>query len=402
MPQPDALANRGAVSARLNQVSASGIRRFFELIATTDGVISLGVGEPDFVTPNHISQAAIRSIEDGKTAYTSNLGLSELREQISRHLHRLYGVEYDPETEIIVSTGVSEGLNLATLAILDAGDEVLSADPAYVAYMPTVVFAGGKFVTVPTNAENGFKLDACELEKRITPRSKALLLGYPANPTGAVMDRASLEAIADVARRHDLFVISDEIYDRLVYGVEQVCFSSLPGMKERTLLLGGFSKSYAMTGWRLGWVCAPSYLTDAMIKVHQYIMMSAPTASQYAAIEALRHGDEEARGMVSAYGRRRELVVKRLRDMALPLVEPRGAFYAFPNVLSTGLTDDEFAEKLLLEEKVAVVPGSAFGESGRGHVRICYAQEDDLLEEALHRMARFVERHRDTHNGTPK
>jgi aminotransferase len=393
MPFSDT-AHRGAVSSRLDLISASGIRRFFELIATTDGVISLGVGEPDFATPNHIRQAAIRSIEEGDTAYTSNLGLTELREAIARHLQRLYSVTYDPESEIIVTTGVSEALNLATQAILDNGDEVLSADPTYVAYAPNVVFAGGTLVTVPTTPENEFKLDAADLEARITPRTKAVLLGYPSNPTGAVMDRQSLTEIASVVERHNLFVISDEIYDRLVYGVEQVCFSSLAGMKERTLLLGGFSKTYAMTGWRLGWVCAPAFLTDAMMKVHQYVMMSAPTAAQHAALEALRNGDEEARGMQAEYARRRELVIRRLREMGLSLVEPKGAFYAFPSIVSTGLNDEDFAEKLLLEEKVAVVPGSAFGSGGRGHIRLCYAQKYELLEEALNRIARFVDRHR--------
>jgi aminotransferase len=390
----DHKARRGVLSSRLDAVSASGIRRFFELIATTDGVISLGVGEPDFVTPNHIRQAAIQSIEDGLTAYTSNYGLPELREGIARHLHRLYGVTYDPDTEIILTTGVSEALNLATQAILDEGDEVLSADPSYVAYMPTVVFAGGKFVPVPTSAANAFKLEAEDVERRITSRSKAILLGYPANPTGAVMDRASLEAIADVAERHDLFVISDEIYDRLVYDVEQVSFPSLPRMKERTVLLGGFSKAYAMTGWRLGWVCAPAFVTEAMMKVHQYVMMSAPTAAQYAALEALRSGEEDVQGMRAEYARRRELVIRACHGMGLDLVEPKGAFYAFPSIRSTGLGDDDFAERLLLEEKVAVVPGSAFGASGSGYVRICYAQTYDLLDEAMRRMSHFVGRHR--------
>jgi aminotransferase len=387
-------ARRGAVSSKLDLISASGIRRFFELIATTDGVISLGVGEPDFVTPNHISQAAIRSVEQGHTAYTSNSGLPELRELIAAHLERLYGVIYDPHTEIIVTTGVSEGLNLATQAILDEGDEVLSTDPAYVAYPPNVVFAGGKFVTVPTTAQDGFQLQAAALEKYVTPASKALLLGYPANPTGAVMERSTLEGVAKVVDRNDLFVISDEIYDRLVYGVEHVCVSSLPGMKERTVLLGGFSKSYAMTGWRLGWVCAPAVLTDAMMRVHQYVMMSAPTAAQYAAIEALRHGEEDVQGMLGEYARRRALVIKACWDMGLDLVEPRGAFYAFPSIRSTGLEDEEFAGRLLLEEKVAVIPGSAFGSGGAGHVRICYAQEYSQLEEALVRISRFVQRYR--------
>lgn len=390
----DHRARRGSISNRLNVVSASGIRRFFELIASTEGVISLGVGEPDFTTPNRIRQAAIKSIEEGLTAYTSNYGMQELREATAAHLERLYGVVYNPDTEIIMTTGVSEALNLATQAILDHGDEVISSDPGYVAYMPTVVFAGGEYIKVPTSAENGFKLDAADLEAAITPRTKAVLLGYPANPTGAVMDRAGLEAIARVVERHDLFVISDEIYDRLVYGVEHVCFSSIPGMKERTILLGGFSKTYAMTGWRLGWVCAPSHLIDAMMKVHQYIMMSAPTAAQYAAIEALTAGEEDAQGMIGEYARRRELVIQCCRQMGLELVEPQGAFYAFPCIKSSGLDDEQFAERLLLEEKVAVVPGSAFGEGGRGHIRICYAQNYDLLEEALERMAKFVARHR--------
>jgi aminotransferase len=387
-------ARRGAVSKRLDLISASGIRRFFELIATTDGVISLGVGEPDFVTPNSIRQAGIRSLEEGKTTYTSNYGLPELRQAVARHLERLYGVSYNPNTEIILTSGVSEGLNLATQSILDYGDEVLSADPAYVAYMPSVVFAGGVFVPVPTRAANAFRLEAGDLEARITPRTKAVLLGYPANPTGAVMDRASLEGIAEVIRRHDLFVIADEIYDRLVYDMEQISFPSLPGMWERTILLGGFSKTYAMTGWRLGYVCAPPQITEAMMKVHQYVMMSAPTAAQYAALEALENGEEDVRGMLSEYARRRKLVVKACAAMGLDLVEPRGAFYAFPSITSTSLSDEEFAERLLLEEKVAVVPGSAFGDAGRGFVRICYAQKYDLLEEALRRMASFVARHR--------
>jgi aminotransferase len=387
-------ARRGAVSSKLDLISASGIRRFFELIAATDGVISLGVGEPDFVTPNHISQAAVQSIDEGRTAYTSNSGLPELRELIAAHLERLYGVSYDPHTEIIVTTGVSEGLNLATQAIIDDGDEVLSSDPAYVAYPPNVVFAGGKFVTVPTRAADGFQLQAQELEKYITPASKAVLLGYPSNPTGAVLERTTLQGIADVVQRHDLFVISDEIYDRLVYGVEHVSVPSLPGMKERTILLGGFSKSYAMTGWRLGWVCAPAVLTDAMMRVHQYIMMSAPTAAQYAAMEALQHGEEDVQGMLGEYARRRALVIKACWDMGLDLVEPRGAFYAFPSIASTGLEDEEFAGRLLLEEKVAVIPGSAFGPGGNGHIRICYAQKYDQLEEALSRMSRFVQRYR--------
>jgi aminotransferase len=380
----------------LDLVSASGIRRFFELIDTTDGVISLGVGEPDFSTPNHISQAAIRSIEDGETAYTSNFGLFELRELIASQLERLYGVGYDPQNEIIVTTGVSEALNLATQCILDEGDEVISTDPSYVAYMPNVVFAGGKFVTVPVKAEDGFQLTADALESAITPSTKAVLLGYPANPTGAVMSRTSLEAVAEVVQRHDLFVVADEIYDRLVYGVEHVSFPSIKGMKDRTILLGGFSKAYAMTGWRLGYVCAPPMITDAMMRVHQYVMMSAPTAAQHAAVEALRSGEEDVQGMLGEYARRRALVISACRDMGLELSEPHGAFYAFPSIRSTGLDDEEFAGRLLLEEKVAVVPGQAFGPGGAGYVRICYAQKYPLLEEALHRMARFVHHYRNS------
>ncbi len=390
------ITRRGAVAQRLDLISSSGIRRFFELIATTDGVISLGVGEPDFDTPNQIRQAAIRSIEQGITAYTSNYGLPELRQMVSRQLERLYGVCYDPSSEIILTTGVSEALNLAAHAVIDPGDEVMSADPAYVAYMPAVVLAGGVFVPVPTSPESGFRLGVEAMEERLTPQTKAILLGYPANPTGAVMDRKGLENIARFAAENDLLVIADEIYDRLVYGAEQVCFASLPGMKARTLLLGGFSKTYAMTGFRLGYVCAPPALTEAMMKIHQYVMMSAPTAAQYAAIEALKNGEEDVQGMLAEYNRRRELVVRSCRDMGLDLVEPHGAFYAFPSVRSTGLPDEEFAEKLLIEEKVAVVPGSAFGEGGRGHVRICYAQKYDLLKEAMERMGRFVARYRAT------
>jgi aminotransferase len=388
----DVGARRGAVSKRLDQVSASGIRRFFELIASTEGVISLGVGEPDFVTPNHIRQAAVKSIEDGLTAYTSNYGLLELRQAVADQLYRLYGVSYDPETEIILTTGVSEGLNLATQAILDPGDEVLSADPGYVAYMPTVVLTTANYVPVPTSFEHGFRLDAADLEARITPNSKAVLLGYPANPTGAVMERGDLEAIAAVAERNDLFVISDEIYDRLVYGVEHTCFPSLPGMQDRTILLGGFSKTYAMTGWRLGYACGPARIIEAMMKIHQYVMMSAPTAAQYAALEALASGEEDFQGMHAEYARRRQLVIEACREMGLALSEPHGAFYAFPSIASSGLSDTEFAERLLTEEKVAVVPGSAFGPGGRGFIRICYAQKYDLLEEALRRMAAFLAR----------
>ena len=390
----DGVTHRGNISQHVQSIPSSGIRRFFDLLASMEGVISLGVGQPDFVTPNHIRQAAIKSIEDGETYYTSNYGLVELRNAISRHLQKLYGIHYDSGTEIIVTSGVSESLNVALEAILDPGDEVLSPDPGYVAYLPCVLLAGGRYIQVPTRAEEGFALRPEQIEDRISPRTKALLIGYPANPTGAVMSREVLEAVAQIVDKHDLFVISDEIYDRLVYDADHVCFATLPHMRDRTVLMGGFSKAYAMTGWRLAYTCARPELTEAMMKIHQYVMMSAPTPAQFAAIEALNSGEEDVRGMVSEYDRRRVMVLSKLREMELPCAEPKGAFYAFPNVGSSGMNDETFAERLLMEERVAVIPGSAFGEAGAGHVRICYAQRYDLLEEAMDRMHRFVSRHR--------
>ena len=388
------VTHKGAISQHVQTLPASGIRKFFDLLSNMDGVISLGVGEPDFVTPDSIRQAAIRSIDEGLTHYTSNYGLIELRQAIAHHNHRLYGVEYDPATEIIVTAGVSEAIQLAMLALIDPGDEVLCPDPAYVAYLPSVLLAGGAFVPVPTSAEHDFKVLGRDLEERVTSRTKAILIGYPSNPTGAVMERDDLLAVAEVAERHNLFVISDEIYDRLVYGMEHTCIASLPGMRDRTLLMGGFSKAYAMTGWRLAYTCARVDLTEAMMRVHQYVMMSAPTVSQYAALEALRNGEEDVRGMVAEYDRRRQMVMRELNDMGLTCFEPRGAFYCFPSVRVTGLSDEAFSEGLLTEEKVAVVPGSAFGQFGVGHVRICYAAPFDVLEEALRRIRRFVDRHR--------
>jgi len=390
----DGVTHRGNISQHVQAIPSSGIRRFFDLLASMEGVISLGVGQPDFVTPNHIRQAAIKSIEDGETYYTSNYGLIELRAAISRHLNRLYGIRYDAGTEIIATAGVSEALNIALQALIDPGDEVLSPDPGYVAYLPCVLLAGGVYTQVPTRADDGFTLRPEELEQRITPRTKALLIGYPANPTGAVMSREVMMAVAEIVEKHNLFVISDEIYDRLTYGTEHVCFATLPRMKDRTILLGGFSKAYAMTGWRLAYTCARSELTEAMMKVHQYVMMSAPTPAQFAAIEALNGGEEDVRGMVAEYDRRRQFVVRGLNDMGLTCAEPHGAFYAFPNIGNTGMNDETFAERLLMEERVAVIPGSAFGEAGAGHVRICYAQKYELLEDAIERMRRFVSRHR--------
>jgi len=379
------------VSERVRSIPASGIRKFFDLLSTMDGVISLGVGEPDFTTPWHIREAAIHSIEAGYTMYTSNYGTLELREELARHLVELYGVAYDPRRELMITVGVSEALDLR--AILDPGEEVLIPDPGYVSYMPCTVLAGGTVVPVPTYITSDFKVSAAALEERITPATKAILLGYPNNPTGAVLGRGELAAIAQVAERHDLIVISDEIYDRLVYGTTHTCFSSLPGMRERTILLGGFSKAYAMTGWRIGYVAAPPDILEAMLKIHQYGALCAPIMSQMAALQALRAGEEDVQTMVAEYNRRRRVIVKGLNDVGLECFEPRGAFYAFPSVAVTGLDSATFAERLLREEKVAVVPGSAFGECGEGYVRMCYATALDQINEALGRIDRFVRHH---------
>jgi aminotransferase len=394
MQGTDVMARQGRspVSRRLDAIPASGIRRFFDIIATMKDVISLGVGEPDFVTPNHIRQAAVHSIEDGETRYTSNFGMIQLREALAEKLERRYGVLYDPATEIIMTAGSSEGLDIALHALLDPGDGVLIADPYYVAYPPTVELAGGVPQFVPTHAEHGFRLRVEELERAVQPNTKLLMLGYPSNPTGAVMSREELLAVADFVERHDLYVLSDEIYDRLVYGVEHTCFAALPGMRERTVLLNGFSKAYAMTGWRLGYVAAPPVITEAMMRVHQYVMMSAPTAAQFAAIEALAAGEEDVRSMVAEYDRRRRVMVDGFNRIGLHCFEPHGAFYCFPNITATGLDEIAFAERLLHEEKVAVVPGSAFGARGAGHVRACYATALEEIEEALVRIERFVTR----------
>jgi aminotransferase len=385
---------RGIISQRVANISPSGIRKFFDILSTMEGAISLGVGEPDFVTPWHVSEAGIYSIEKGYTMYTSNKGLLELRQELARHLRSRYDVEYDPETEILITVGVSEGLDLAMRSIINPKDEVLSPDPSYVSYGPCTVLAEGVFVPVPTTVESDFKVKAADIEKRVTPRTKAILLGYPNNPTGAVMERDELAEVAEVARRNDLIVVSDEIYDRLVYGVKHTCFASLPRMKERTILLGGFSKAYAMTGWRVGYAAARPEIIEAMTKVHQYTMLCAPIVAQMAATEALRAGDAVVKEMVADYDRRRRVMLKGFNDIGLACFEPRGAFYCFPSVKVTGLSSNEFAEQLLVEEKVAVVPGQAFGESGEGYVRCCYATALSDIEEALRRMGRFVERHR--------
>ena len=378
------------IPQRLNQISPSGIRKFFDLLASIEGVISLGVGEPDFATPWHICEAAISSLEKGYTMYTSNLGMPELRQELSRHLKDNYNLEYDPDSELLITVGVSEALDLATRAILDPGDEVIVPDPCYVSYKPCVILAGGTPIMVPTNEESNFEVSAADIEARITSQTKAILIGYPANPTGAVMTRDKLAQIAKVAQRHRLLVISDEIYAKLVYGVEHTCFATLPEMKESTVLLGGFSKAYAMTGWRIGYAAAPGEIIAAMTKIHQYTIMCAPTMAQVAAIEALKSGEDSASEMVEEYNRRRLVIVKGLNEIGLPCFEPKGAFYAFPSIKGTGMTSEEFAERLLIEEKVAVVPGTAFGQFGEGYVRCCYATSLADIEEALSKMKRFV------------
>jgi len=388
------MRKRDLISKRVKDIPPSGIRRFFDIIASMDGVISLGVGEPDFVTPWHIREAGIYSIEKGYTSYTSNYGLLELREEIARYLKVRHNLDYDPERELLVTVGVSEGVDLALRAILNPGDEVVIPDPSYVSYTSCTVLAGGVSVPVPTVIENDFKVKAQDIDKRINPRTKAILLGYPNNPTGAVMDREELLKVAEVAQRHSLVVISDEVYERLVYGVEHTCFASLPGMRERTILLGGFSKAYAMTGWRLGYAAATEEIIEAMMKIHQYTIMCAPTMAQMAAIKALKEGEDQVQEMVADYDQRRRVMVKGLNDIGLTCFEPRGAFYAFPSIKSTGLSSDEFAERLLLEERVAVVPGPTFGQCGEGYVRCCYATSMAEIEEALERMGNFVKRHR--------
>ena len=384
---------RNFVSERISQVPPSGIRRFFDIAATMDDVISLGIGEPDFDTPDPIVQAGVEALKQGETHYSSNSGLVQLRRAIAEHLDRMYGQTYNPTSEIVVTVGVSEALYLALAAALDPGDEVIIPHPCFVSYAPEVTFAGGTPVIVPTRFENDFQVTAEDIAAAITPRTKALLIGYPNNPTGAVMSRERLNEIATVVKQHDLLVISDEIYDRLVYGVEHVCFPSLPGMYERTVLLQGFSKAYAMTGWRIGYVAAPADILGMIRKVHQYTIMCAPTVSQYAALAALREGEPYVQEMVAEYDRRRRLIVDGMNEIGLKCFEPQGAFYAFPSIEITGMDGNTFAETLLNEEKVAVVPGSAFGEAGEGFVRCSYATAYEKIEEALERLHRFVRRH---------
>jgi aminotransferase len=379
------------LSQRVAGLPPSGIRKFFDILAEMPDVISLGVGEPDFITPRPIMDAAIESINAGKTQYTSNSGTVELRRAVAEHLENLYQVSYDPMSEMIITVGVSEALYLAMTALLDQGDEVIVPTPCFVSYQAEIILAGGVPVEIASSIENDFQPDPAAIEAAVTDRTKAILIGYPNNPTGAVATRETLIEIGKIAEKHDLIVISDEIYDQLVYGTEHVCFPSLPGMKERTVFLGGFSKDYAMTGWRVGYVCAPAEILTGMLRVHQYTIMSAPTMSQAAALRALEIGRPHVDTMRDEYNRRRKLMVSGFNDMGLKTFEPRGAFYAFPQITSTGMTSDDFAMGLLKEHSVAVVPGSAFGPGGEGYVRCCYATSYEEVAEALERIQSFIE-----------
>ena len=387
------------MNARIAAVPPSGIRRFFDLAATMKDTISLGVGEPDFKTPYPIRNAAIDSLLDGETQYTANRGLPELREEIALYLSTRYGLTYRPDQEIIVTIGASEAIDLALRAIVEPGDEILVPEPSYVSYSPGVVFAGGTPVGVVTLEEDDFRLKPSHLENAITPRTKALILPYPNNPTGAVMERSDLEAIAEIVQKHDLLVISDEIYSELMYdSLSHVSFATIPGMYERTLTINGFSKAFAMTGWRVGYACGAREIIGLMNKIHQYAIMCAPRQGQVAAITALRTGREnnyeEVIRMRDSYDRRRRLMVSAFREMGLHCFEPYGAFYAFPSIRSTGMTSEEFCAELLKEKSVAAVPGTAFGPSGEGNIRCCYATSIDKLRVALDRMAEFVRSHR--------
>jgi aminotransferase len=378
----------------LNDVIAacppSGIRRFFDIAAEMDDVISLGVGEPDFVTPWRIREAGIYALEHGYTTYTSNAGLPELRKLICAELATRYDADYAWDTECLITTGVSEGLDLALRVLLNPGDEVIVPEPCYVAYEPCVAFGGGVPVRVATRAEDGFAIDAAAVEAAITPRTKAVLIGSPANPTGAVQPVAALRALVRLAEKHDLYLISDEIYDRLTYDGVHTCLGAVPGARERTVVLGGFSKAQAMTGWRVGWICAPAPVAELCVRVHQYTMLCAPHVSQIAAVEALSAADGDVREMVADYDRRRRVFVKGLREIGLDCPEPGGAFYAFPSIRGSGLDSETFAERLLKAESVAVVPGNVFGPSGEGHIRCSYATALPQLEEALVRIDRFL------------
>ncbi|MGI6496022.1 MAG: aminotransferase class I/II-fold pyridoxal phosphate-dependent enzyme [Kiritimatiellia bacterium] len=381
---------RDFVASHIRDLPTSGIRDFFDIVATRDDVISLGIGEPDFTTPWHISERAIDSLERGATHYTANRGLAELRKAICRYNERTFGLRYDWQHETLVTVGVSEALDIAIRATLAPGDEVLYHEPCFVAYAPVIRMAHGVPVAVPTRFEDGFRLRVEDLEKRVTPRTRALLVNFPNNPTGAVLTDADADMLADFVARHDLLLITDEVYSELVYDVPIVSVATRPGMRERTIFLNGFSKAWAMTGYRLAYACAPAEISEAMTKVHQYCIMSAPTMSQKAGIEAIEHGSGDVAFMKQSYNERRNLVYQSFLDMGLDCVKPDGAFYIFPSIRSTGLSSKEFAMRLLDEEAVACVPGSAFGECGEGFLRCSYATRIDKIREAMTRMARFV------------
>lgn len=384
---------RNFLSDAVQELPASGIRRYFDIAATMEDVVTLGIGEPDFVTPQHIMNAGMRSMAEGHTGYTGNAGTIELRTAIAEHIEKLYGLHYDPHTEVLVTVGVSEAFWLVMKAILNPGDEVLIVEPCFVANAAAVHMAGGKPVSVPTYVENEFQVTGADLEARITPKTKAILISYPNNPTGAVLTREHMQQVADVAEKHDLLVISDEIYERLVYGIEHINFATLPGMYERTILLSGMSKAYAMTGWRIGYATAPELVLSAMKKLHQYLIMSAPTMGQHAAVRALQHGEADVMHMQQEYDRRRRLIVDGFNDLGMATFEPRGAFYTFPSIQHTGMTSAEFCELLLKEQRLAMIPGDAFGASGAGFVRASYASSEENIHNALERLALFLQTH---------
>jgi len=381
---------RDPLSKTITTIKPSGIRKFFDIVSEMKDAISLGVGEPDFDTPWHIREEGIKSLEKGKTFYTSNAGLKELKEEISKYLDRRFQLQYNPANEMFITVGGSEAIDVAMRAMLDPGDEVLIPQPSYVSYVPCAVLANGVPVPIELKVENQFRLTAEELEAAITPKTKLLVMPFPNNPTGAVMEKADLEQIAKVVIEHDLFVLSDEIYPELTYTENHVSIASLPGMRERTIVINGFSKSYAMTGWRLGYACGPEVVIKQMLKIHQFCIMCAPTTSQYAAVEAVKNGDADVVAMREEYNQRRRYLVHRFRQMGLDCFEPFGAFYIFPCIKEFGMTSDDFATDLLMKKKVAVVPGTAFGDCGEGFIRISYAYSMDALKEALGRIEEYI------------
>lgn len=383
---------RDALSGKVKQIKPSGIRKFFDIVSEMDDAISLGVGEPDFDTPWHIREEGIYSLEKGRTFYTSNSGLKELKEEVSKYLDRRFGLKYEPSGEIMITVGGSEAIDGALRAMLDEGDEVILPQPSYVSYEPCIVLADGVPVIVELKEENGFKLTRQQLEEVVTEKTKILIMPFPNNPTGAIMTEEELKPIVDFVIEHDLFVISDEIYSELTYSGTHASIGAFPGMKDRTIVINGFSKSYAMTGWRLGYACGPKVILDQILKIHQFAIMCAPTTSQYAAIEALRHGDADVEKMRNEYDRRRRFLLNAFQEMGIECFEPFGAFYMFPSIKKFGMSSDEFATRLLKEEKIAVVPGTAFGDCGEGFLRISYAYSIEDLKAALERIESFIKK----------